>query len=155
MTTRATAIVPTVLAANGSLVTCLNDGTGMTATGSTNGDSIDLTSKAIPAASGADRLILLVLNTNGTGRTITIRGATSDGGNAKTGAGAGNGPAFTYPAFEGSKGDLTCTVMTATTGIGVFGPFETARFLQPDGTISVDYSGATGYIKAILIPRSF
>jgi hypothetical protein len=44
--------------------------------------------------------------------------------------------------------------MTATTGLGVFGPFEIARFLQPDGTISVDYSGATGFVKALLVPRT-
>jgi hypothetical protein len=153
MTARATALTPVVLAVNGSLVTMLNDGTGMTATGSTNGDSVDLTGKAIPAT--GMHLLLVVLNTQSTGRVITIRGATSDGGNAKTGAGAGNGPAFTYPGFEGGKGDLALTVMTATTGIGIFGPFEIARFLQPDGTISVDYAGATGFIKAILVPRAY
>lgn len=97
---------------------------------------------------------MLVLNTNGTGRTVTVRGATSDGGNAKTGAGANTDFFATVPGFTAAKGDLTCTVMTATTGIGVFGPFDPARFVQPDGTISVDYSGATGFIKAILIPRA-
>ncbi len=150
-----TALAPTVLAINSMLVNAANDGTGMIATDNTNGMSIAINTTAIPAGGAIDRLILLVLNTNATGRTVTIRGATSDGGIAKTGAGAGSGPAFTVPGFEGGKGDLTSGAMTLTTGIGIFGPFEVARFMQPDGTISIDFSGATGFIKALLLPRSF
>jgi hypothetical protein len=150
-----TALTPKLLAGNGAIVNMLNDGTNMTAVDNTNGMSVAITTTGMPAGPNIDRLILLVLNTNGTGRTVTIRGATSDGGLAKQGAGAGSGPAFTYPSFEGGKGDLTTSAMTATTGLGVIGPFEVARFLQPDGTISIDFSGATGFIAAILLPRSF
>jgi len=131
----------------------LNDGTNFTATDATNGMSIPITTTGIPAGPAIDHLVLLVLNTNATGRTVTIRGATSDGGAAKTGAGSGNGPAFTYPSFEGGKGDVTTSAMTATTGLGIIGPFEVARFMQPDGTVSIDFSGATGFIAALLLPR--
>lgn len=150
-----TALTPKLLAGNGAIVNMLNDGTNMTAFDNTNGMSVAISTTGIPAGPDIDRMILLVLNTNGTGRTITIRGATSDGGIAKTGAGAGNGPAYTWPAFEGGKGDFTTAALTATTGLGVIGPFEVARFLQPDGTLSIDGSGAVGFIAAILLPRVF
>ena len=154
--TNRTSITAKVLTGNTGIVNMLNDGTNMTAVDNTNGMSVAIpATTSIPAGSNIDRLILLVLNTNGTGRILTVRGATSDGGVTKTGAGAGNGPAFTYPAFEGGKGDLAFSAMTATTGIGVFGPFEIARFIQPDNTISLDFNGATGFIAAIFLPRAF
>lgn len=153
--TNRTTLTPKVLTGNGAIVNMLNDGTNFTAVDNTNGMSVAITTTGMPAGANIDRLILLVLNTNGTGRTVTIRGATSDGGVAKTGAGSGNGPAFTYPGFEGGKGDLTTSAMTATTGLGIIGPFEVARFLQPDGTISIDFSGATGFIAALLLPARF
>lgn len=151
--TNRTTLTPKTLTANGSIVNMLNDGTNFTAVDNTNGMSIPITTTGIPAGGNIDRMILLVLNTNGTGRTVTIRGATSDGGVTKTGAGTGNGPAQTYPSFEGGKGDLVTSAMTATTGLGIIGPFEVARFTQPDGSVSVDFSGATGYIAALLLPR--
>lgn len=150
-----TTLTPTVLGANGSVVNMANDGTNMTAIDNTNGMSIPITTTGIPAGPNIDRLVLLVLNTNASGRQMTIRGATSDGGAAQTGAGSGNGPAFTYPSFEGGKGDIQFGAMTATTGIAVYGPFEVARFIQPDGTVSLDFSGATGFIKAFLLARAF
>jgi phage tail tape-measure protein len=153
--TNRTVLTPTTLTANSAIVSTANDGTGFTAADNTNGMSIAIPTTAIPASGNIDRMILLVLNTNGTGRTVTVRGATSDGGLTKTGAGTGNGAAFTYPGFEGGKGDLVTSAMTLTTGIGIIGPFEVARFLQPDGTVSVDFSGATGFIKALILPRSF
>lgn len=154
MTAR-TALTPKTLTVNGSIVNMLNDGTNFTAVDNTNGMSVAIPTTGIPAGGSIDRMILLVLNTNGTGRTVTIRGATSDGGAAKTGAGTGSGPAFTYPSFEGGKGDLVTGAMTLTTGLGIIGPFEVARFMQPDGTLSIDFSGATGFVAALLLPRSF
>ncbi len=150
-----TVLAPTILTANNLIVNTTNAGTGMTATDDVNGMSVAIPTKNIPACGNLDRLIFVVLNTNATGRTFTVRGATSDGGLAKQGAGAGNGPADTYPGFEGGKGDLTSSAMTLTTGIGIFGPFEVARFMQPDGTVSIDFSGATGFIIALLLPRAF
>jgi len=148
-----TVLAPTLLTANGGIVSMYNDGTGMTADAAAAGHSIAIPTTSIPASGNADRLILLVLNTNSTGRTITIRASTSDGGLTKQGAGTSS--PISPPAFESGKGDLTFAAMNATTGIGIFGPFEVARFIQPDGTISIDYSGATGYIAALLLPRSF
>lgn len=149
-----TALTPKVLTGNGAIVNMANDGTNMTAVDNTNGMTIAIPTTGIPAGANIDNLILLVLNTNGTGRTVTVRAATPDGGASKTGAGTAN-PAQTYPSFEAGKGDLTTSAMTLTTGIGVIGPFEVARFLQPDGTVSIDFSGATGFIAAILVPRAF
>jgi len=151
--TNRTTLTPKTLTGNGAIVNMLNDGTNMTATDNTNGMSVAVTTTGIPAGGNIDRMILLVLNTNGTGRTVTVRASTPDGGVTKTGAGT-QGLPYT-PGFEGAKGDLTTSAMTATTGLGVIGPFEVARFLQPDGTISIDFSGATGFIAAILLPRSF
>ncbi len=153
MTAR-TVLAPKVLTGNSAIVNMLNDGTNFTATDATNGMSVAIPTTGFPAGGSIDRLILLVLNTNGTGRTVTVRAATPDGGLAKTGAGTSS-PASTYPGFEAGKGDLTTSAMTLTTGLGIIGPFEVARFLQPDGTLSIDFSGATGFIAALLLPRSF
>lgn len=149
-----TALTPKTLTGNSAIVNMTNAGTNMTATDDTNGMSIAIPTTGFPSGGSIDRLLLLVLNTNGTGRTVTVRAATPDGGASKTGAGTAN-PASTYPSFEAGKGDLTTSAMTLTTGIGVIGPFEVARFMQPDGTISIDFSGATGFIAALLLPKSF
>ena len=150
-----TALTPKTLTGNGSIVNMTNAGTNMTATDDTNGMSIAIPTTSFPSGAGVDRLILLILNTNGTGRTVTVRAASPDGGIAKTGAGTVGTCAFTYPSYLGGKGDLTTAAMTLTTGIGIVGPFEVARFMQPDGTISIDFSGATGFIAALLLPKSF
>src|SRR6266566_4748482 len=102
-----TTLTPTVLSANGAIVNMLNDGTNFTATDATNGMSIPITTTGIPAGASLDRLILVVLNTNATGRTVTLRGATYDGGVTKTGAGTAGGAYKTVPGFEGGKGDIT------------------------------------------------
>ena len=150
--TNRTTLTPKLLTINGSIVNMLNDGTQMTAVDNTNGMSVPITTNSIPAGADIDRLILLVLNTNAAGRTVTVRAGTADGGATKTGAGTQGLPNI---PFLGGKGDLTFSAMTATTGIGIFGPFEIARFIQPDNTLSIDFSGATGFIAAILLPRAF
>ena len=149
-----TTLTPNVLTANNLITNTKNDGTNFTATDNTNGMTVAITTNTIPAGGSADRILFVVLNTAGTGYTFTIRGATSDGGASKLGAGTASA-AFTYPGFEGGKGDVTSSALTATTGIGFFGPFEVARFMQPDGTISIDFSGNAGYVKALLLPRAF
>jgi hypothetical protein len=153
--TNRTTLTPTYLSGNGSIVSMGNDGTGMTAIDNTNGMTIPLTTNVVPANPNIDRLVLLVLNTNATGRTVTIRGATYDGGASKQGAGTAGGAYKTVPGFEGGKGDLTFSAMIGTTGIGIYGAFEVARFVQPDNSISLDFSGATGYIAAFFLPRAF
>jgi hypothetical protein len=148
-----TSLPVTPLPGNTGIVSMTNAGTGMTAVDNTNGHTIAIPTTTIPASGNADRLVILVLNTNGTGRTMTIRCSTQDGGAALLGAGTQGYP-YT-PGFEGPKGDITFAAMTLTTGLGIFGPFEVARFLQPDNTISIDFSGATGFVAAFLLARAF
>jgi hypothetical protein len=150
-----TSLPVTSLPGNTGVTNLTNAGGNMTAFDQTNGMTVAIPSTAIPSGGNADRLILLVLNTNATGRTITVRASTADGGASKLGAGTiGQYP--NTPGFEGSKGDfVAAAAMTLTTGIGVFGPFEVARFLQPDNTISVDVDGAVGFISAFLLAKSF
>ena len=150
-----TVLTPTYLGINGSVVNLTNAGTNFTAVDNTNGMTIPLTSNTIPAPADIDRLILVVLNTNGTGQTLTIRGATYDGGASKLGAGTAGGAYKTVPSFEGGKGDLTFSAMTLTTGIGIYGGFEVARFIQPDNSVSLDFSGATGFISAFFLVRAY
>jgi hypothetical protein len=150
-----TSLTPTYLGVNASIVSMGNDGTGMTAIDNTNGMTIPLTTNAIPAKASIDRLVILVLNTNATGRTFTVRCATPDGGATKTGAGTSGQSWETYPGFQGGKGDFTSSAMIGTTGIGLFACFEPARFIQPDNSISLDVSGATGFIAAFFLVRAY
>lgn len=62
--------------------------------------------------------------------------------------------AGTYPpALASVQGDLTVSV-----GAGVtvwIGPVESGRFIQKDGSLSVDLqAGFTGTVTAFLVPRS-
>jgi hypothetical protein len=149
-----TSLPVTTLSGNTGVTNLTNAGANMTAFDQTNGMTVAVPTTAIPAGGNLDNLFLVVLNTNGTGRTITVRASTADGGASKLGAGT-QGPPWT-PGFQGSKGDfVAAAAMTATTGIGIFGPFETGRFLQPDGTISIDADGAVGFIAAFLMARAF
>jgi hypothetical protein len=115
-----------------------------TAIDQANGMTIALASGAIPAQSGADRLILYVQNTAGSTKTVTVKA----GGNTT------NDPSS--PAFLAGKGDLVTGNLSATTGTAFIGPFEAARFCQSDGSVSIDFSsGATGTIWAVLLPKYF
>lgn len=79
-----------------------------------------------------EHVVLVVANTSGADRTVTIR--------------AGN-------RFQAAAGDLVTTV-TASIGIQQIGPFASARFLQADGSMSIDFAtGFTGSIKAMKFPR--
>jgi hypothetical protein len=148
-----TSLPITNLTANSAVTNLTNAGANMTAVDNVNGMTISFPTTNIPASGSGERLVLLVLNTNATGQTVTVRASTKDGGASKLGAGT-QGPPFT-PGFQGGKGDMVTTAMTATTGIGIIGPFDPARFVQPDGTISVDFSGATGFITALMLQRAF
>lgn len=116
----------------------------------TNGATIPLASSAIPARPGGDRLILLVTNTVAATKTVTVR-AGAGVGVQSTGVGVTGYP---IPGQEGGLGDLVTGNLTASTGNAIIGPFEAARYIQPDGSISVDFaSGMTGTIIPILLPR--
>lgn len=150
-----TSLPATNLTLNGALLTFKTDGTAMTAIDATNGHTISVTTNTIPVSYPPERLIILAINTTAATKTFTIRGATSDGGASKLGAGANTDWYANVPGFEGSKGDVTSGNMIASTGIGIFGPFEVARFLQPDGTISIDFAASTtGFVAALFLTRA-
>lgn len=73
-----------------------------------------------------------------------------------TSAGAVNAivKAGTFPLAESSgQGDLTVSV-AATSGSVFIGPLESARFLQNDGSISLDLgAGFTGNVTAFKVNR--
>ena len=114
-----------------------------TAIDATNGMNIALSSTSIPAAGGADTLILYVQNTTASTKTVTV--CAGVGGGATPGA-----------AFRSGLGDFTTGNLTASTGTAFIGPFDVARFVQADGSINVDFaSGMTGTIWAVLLPKRF
>ena len=104
-----------------------------------NGMTIAIPTTAIPASPDLDNLFLFVATTNGADKTVTIK------------AGAGGG-ATAGPAFRSGLGDLVVTAH-ASSGGGVIGPLESARFAQSDGSVNIDFqSGITGRITAFMLP---
>lgn len=115
-----------------------------TAIDATNGMNLQIPTGGIPAGGNLDRLLLYVQNTTASTKTVTIR------------KGANTGVDPNAPAFEAGKGDYTTGNLTASTGTAFIGPFEVARFAQPDGSLNVDFAaGMTGTVWALLLPRSF
>lgn len=129
------------------LITLTGNGVALnptaTAIDATNGMTVAIPTNAIPAGGNIDRLVLYVANTTGSTKTVTVH--------------AGSNTSYPgVPAFESSKGDLTTGNLTATTGTAIIGPFEVARFIQLDNSISIDFAASTtGTIQAILLPRVF
>ncbi len=98
-----------------------------------NGMVVALASGAVPHAPGAGRLVLRIANSAAAPYTVTVR------------AGA------TPPAFRAGLGDLTVSVPAGATRW--FGPFESARFVQADGSLYLDFAaGITGTATAFLVP---
>lgn len=114
-----------------------------TAIDQSNGMYINLASTAVPAANGSEDLLLYVTNTYSGGvGTVTVRAGV--GGGATPGA-----------AIRSGLGDYTSGNLTASTGTAFIGPFDSARFIQSDGTLHLDFSASmTGKIWALLIPRA-
>lgn len=105
----------------------LNTNPAGTAINTTNGAVIN-------GVKNADRVLVRITNTNGTQRVATVK--------------AGVNP----PAPRKGIGDLAVTV-PATTG-DVLLVLETARFLQADGTINVDFAASmAGIISAVRLPK--
>lgn len=128
----------TLMTPNGAVLN--NAGTAIDAA---NGMNITFSSTGFPATPLMDTLILYVQNTTSSTKTVTVR------------AGA-NTTYLNVPGFEAGKGDLTTGNLTATTGTAFIGPFEIARFMQPDGSMNVDFAASmTGTICAILLPKRF
>jgi hypothetical protein len=93
----------------------------------------DNTNGMVLDAGGKSDIILHAKNTNASARTVTIK--------AGTGGHLGG-------AWRAGYGDLTVTV-PATTGEQFIRITDTARFMQTDGNIHVDISGA-GVTIAVL-----
>jgi hypothetical protein len=58
------------------------------------------------------------------------------------------------PAMSAGLGDLTLTTLANTTGRGLLPPLESARFLQSNGTLRIEFpENAAGYIAAFQKPH--
>lgn len=101
-----------------------------------NGMTLAVTSNGIPASVDVDHVILKVDNSAASAKKVTIK--------------AGANP----PAFRAGIGDLQVSVTNGATSY--VGPFDPARFVQADGSLSVDFeSGFTGTITAFFVPSRF
>ena len=99
------------------------------------GTTINTTNGAnIAGVKNSDRLLIRVTNTNATARVATVK--------------AGVNPS----ALRAGLGDLAITV-PATSG-DVLLVVESARFVQTDGSINVDFAASmAGVISAVRIPK--
>jgi hypothetical protein len=121
-----TAVVPRALVKNSHLI-----GT----TGATTIDSTLVTAGVTIANAKPEKLVIRVANTEGSTNTVTIK--------------AGANP----PALRAAQGDLVVTV-AATTGVEYIGPLESDKYLQADGSLSIDLeTGMTGSLDALYMPR--
>ena len=106
------------------------------ASGATTIDATLVSNGAVVNNAKPERTLIRVTNTEGSTNVLTIK--------------AGDNP----PALRAGQGDITVTV-AATTGVQYFGPFESDRVLQDDGSMQIDFeSGMTGAIDILLWPRS-
>lgn len=122
-----TAVVPRALVMNGNLI-----GTS----GSTTIDATLVTNGVSVTAATPEQMVIRVTNTEGSTNVVTIA--------------AGAYP----PAWAKGLGALAVT-LAATTGVQFIGPLESARFLQADGTIWIDFeTGMTGAIDVLTVPRA-
>jgi hypothetical protein len=107
-----------------------------------NGNLADPTGTTADATNGHtvanckfDRTVLRVTNSSGASKNVTVK--------------AGAYP----PAIAAGQGDLVVAVgASATVWIG---PFESGRFAQSDGSLSVDLAASTtGTVTAFLLPKA-
>lgn len=100
------------------------------------GQAADATNGNTLAAPGPYKAMIIVHNADSGAHSITIR-ATGNGVDA-TGAAQVN-PAPSNVVFEGgTQGDLVQSV--AAGAYELVGPFTTDRFMQADGSLSIDWS---------------
>lgn len=105
------------------------------ATATPAGTTVVVANGAVLNGVGAsDRILVRVTHTDGAAHDVTFK--------------AGDNP----PASRQGLGDLTAEV-AATTGDSLF-VLESARFMQNDGTILVDFeTGFVGKISAVRLPK--
>lgn len=122
-----TAIAYRNLVANGSL-----NG----ATGPTTVDATLVTNGVVVTDAVPELTLVRVTHTDGAAHDLIVR--------------AGDYP----PALAAGQGDLTVEV-AATSGVRYFGPFESGRFVQSDGSMHIDFeTGFAGTIDILKFPRN-
>jgi hypothetical protein len=106
------------------------------ATGPTTVDATLVTNGVVVANAVPELTIIRTTHTDGAAHDLIVR--------------AGDNP----PALAAGQGDLTVEV-AATSGVRYFGPFESGRFLQNDGTMHIDFeTGYAGTIDILRVPRN-
>ncbi|MET8824786.1 hypothetical protein ABZX40_17950 [Streptomyces sp. NPDC004610] len=122
-----TAVAYRTLAANASV---------NAATGATTVDATLVTNGVVINDAVPEYTLIRTTHTDGAAHDLIVR--------------AGDSP----PALAAGQGDLVAEV-AATSGVRYFGPFESGRFLQSDGTLLIDFeTGYAGTIDVLRIPRS-
>jgi hypothetical protein len=103
--------------------------------GASNGHVLPAVAAA-GSAKAVPELTLLRVTAGATGGVVTVK--------------AGTNP----PSLAAGQGDLAVTV--ANSGTQWIGPFESGRFIQPDGTMLVDIAAGfvAGSITAFRVPRN-
>lgn len=100
-----------------------------------NPTTADATNDHVIADAAPERTVLRLYNTAGSEKEVVVR--------------AGTYP----PAMAAGQGSVAFDVPAG--AIRYFGPFESGRFLQKDGTLEIDLeSGFTGSITAFLMPKA-
>lgn len=116
------------------------DLTANTAVADVAGTTLDATNSHTVAKAHPERTILRITNTTSSTKTVTVK------------AGATN-----PPGFAGGLGDLvvSLTAGNVTTQVAFVGPLDSSRFLQADGSLSLDVAASmTGTVTAFRVPRS-
>jgi len=120
-----TAITPVALSKNAGVAMATAE--SATAVDQANGMIID--------GANPEKLLIRVTNTAAAAHGIIIRAGDS-----------------LYPAVASGQGDLNVQV-ALTTGVDYVGPFDSARFLQSDGSLHIDFeAGFAGKIVAVSLP---
>jgi hypothetical protein len=100
------------------------------------GTALDATNDHTIANAVPELTVLRVTNTSGSDRIVTVKASTGD------------------PGWRRGQGDLTVTV-AATSGVQWIGPLSSSKYLQPDGSLSIDIVAShTGTITAFKLPRA-
>lgn len=106
------------------------------ATGPTTVDATLVTNGVVVEDAVPELTVIRVTHTDGTPHDMIVR--------------AGTMPL----AIASGQGDLTVEV-AATSGVRYFGPFESGRFLQNDGSLYIDFeTGFAGSIDVLRVPRN-
>ena len=121
-----TVLTPTVLVANAA---------ADTPAGTAIAELVALGAVFTPVGA-LEQYLIRVTNTAGAAKNVTI--------------GAGDSP----PALSAGQGALVKQV-ALTVGDVLLGPLTSARFVQKDGTVEIDFeAGMTGFVSVIQIPRT-